>query len=165
MRQLYVRQRMLHHSDHATLSAIWSTFLQCCSLSRLPYDSGVQNRDLAVQMHAIWNESLDAFSAYKVRRVQRRRPRQQTLHPQLAQSKIPALFAMAHPTFWPTKTFFYPIGNTSPVNLAQTLPREEDARILLLGCGDPRNILYTLYATGADDTLGSSSCLLVRTRV
>jgi hypothetical protein len=43
-------------------------------------------------------------------------------------------------------TFFYPIGNTPAVQLTRDLPREQPADILLLGCGDVRNILFTVYA-------------------
>ncbi|KAJ3557710.1 hypothetical protein NM688_g1321 [Phlebia brevispora] len=57
---------------------------------------------------------------------------------------------MAHPAFWPTKSFFYPVGNTSPISLTQSLPPESDSTILLLGCGDPRNILYTLYSNSSN---------------
>ncbi|KAF8204577.1 hypothetical protein BJ912DRAFT_1072320, partial [Pholiota molesta] len=53
---------------------------------------------------------------------------------------------MAHPVIWPKKLFFYPIGNTPPVCLTQGLSPEKSAEILLLGCGDPRSILYTVYA-------------------
>ncbi|KAF8348729.1 hypothetical protein F5887DRAFT_597878 [Amanita rubescens] len=53
---------------------------------------------------------------------------------------------MAHPVFWPGKIFFYPIGNTSAVCLTSELPPEQPADILLLGCGDARNVLYTVYA-------------------
>ncbi|KJA29585.1 hypothetical protein HYPSUDRAFT_126061 [Hypholoma sublateritium FD-334 SS-4] len=53
---------------------------------------------------------------------------------------------MAHPVIWPKKTFFYPIGNTPPVCLTQNLSPEKNAQILLLGCGDPRSILYTIYS-------------------
>ncbi|KAG8736569.1 hypothetical protein FRC10_009158 [Ceratobasidium sp. 414] len=53
---------------------------------------------------------------------------------------------MSHPVFWPSKTFFYPIGNTAAISLTQDLSPEQPADILLLGCGDPRNILFTLYA-------------------
>ncbi|KDR75856.1 hypothetical protein GALMADRAFT_122208 [Galerina marginata CBS 339.88] len=52
---------------------------------------------------------------------------------------------MAHPLVWPSKYFFYAIGNTSAVSLITDLPVEEPARILLLGCGDPRNVLYTIF--------------------
>lgn len=52
---------------------------------------------------------------------------------------------MSHPVLWPQKTFFYPIGNTAPVSLTRDLPPEARAEALLLGCGDPRNILFTLY--------------------
>ncbi|KAG2347543.1 hypothetical protein BDR05DRAFT_958286 [Suillus weaverae] len=52
---------------------------------------------------------------------------------------------MAHPVLWRGKTFFYPIGNTSAVCLTQDLCPTEIADVLLLGCGDPRHILYTVY--------------------
>ncbi|KAF1937809.1 hypothetical protein EJ02DRAFT_505767 [Clathrospora elynae] len=41
--------------------------------------------------------------------------------------------------------FFYPVGNTPAVCLTQSLPPELDADLLLLGCGDFRNILFTVY--------------------
>ncbi|KAF2124344.1 hypothetical protein P153DRAFT_400973 [Dothidotthia symphoricarpi CBS 119687] len=41
--------------------------------------------------------------------------------------------------------FFYPAGNTPAVCLTQSLPPEQDAALLLLGCGDIRNILFTVY--------------------
>ncbi|KAK0243382.1 hypothetical protein EDD85DRAFT_814852 [Armillaria nabsnona] len=53
---------------------------------------------------------------------------------------------MAQAVLWPKKTFFYPIGNTSPISLTQDLPPDIPADILLLGCGDPRNILHTLHS-------------------
>lgn len=62
---------------------------------------------------------------------------------------------MAHPAFWRQKTFFYPIGNTPPILLTQFLAPKEDANALLLGCGDPRNILYTLYASAANTNKGA----------
>jgi Domain of unknown function (DUF4470) len=40
-------------------------------------------------------------------------------------------------------TYFYPVGNTSAVHLTRNLPIEECADVLLLGCGDIRNI--TVY--------------------
>ena len=42
--------------------------------------------------------------------------------------------------------YFYPIGNTPAVSLTQDLPYRQAAHILLLGCGDARNILYTIHA-------------------
>ncbi|KAI9800364.1 MAG: hypothetical protein M1825_004134 [Sarcosagium campestre] len=45
-------------------------------------------------------------------------------------------------------SYFYPIGNTSAVCLTQGLAYEEQANVLLLGCGDVRNILFTTYADG-----------------
>jgi hypothetical protein len=62
-------------------------------------------------------------------------------------SPHPISLVMAHPFMWPNKVFFYPIGNTPPVCLTQGLPPEEDASVLLLGCGDPRSILYSLHSS------------------
>jgi hypothetical protein len=45
-------------------------------------------------------------------------------------------------------SFFYPLGNTPAVCLTQDLTYEEKAKVLLLGCGDVRNILFTVYADG-----------------
>ncbi|KAG1733655.1 uncharacterized protein EDB91DRAFT_1338085 [Suillus paluster] len=56
---------------------------------------------------------------------------------------------MAHPVLWRGKVFFYPIGNTSAVCLTQDLCPTEYADMLLLGCGDPRHILYTVYTNSA----------------
>jgi hypothetical protein len=53
---------------------------------------------------------------------------------------------MSHTLFWPSKLFFHPVGNTSAVCLTQELPSGQAADVLLLGCGDLRNILYTCYA-------------------
>jgi hypothetical protein len=39
-----------------------------------------------------------------------------------------------------------PIGNTPATCLTQALPLRKPANVLLLGCGDARSILYTLYA-------------------
>ncbi|TFK74181.1 hypothetical protein BDN72DRAFT_103975 [Pluteus cervinus] len=51
---------------------------------------------------------------------------------------------MTHPLYWTRMSFLYAIGNTTPVDLCQYLPPKLPSQILLLGCGDPRNILYTL---------------------
>jgi len=56
-------------------------------------------------------------------------------------------------------TYFYPVGNTSAVHLTRNLPLDESASILLLGCGDVRNILFTVYA---DQNLGQRA-LFIRT--
>ena len=45
---------------------------------------------------------------------------------------------------------FYPIGNTPAVCLTQCLPLEKQANILLLGCGDVRNILFTAHSDGKE---------------
>ncbi|KAG2366725.1 hypothetical protein BDR07DRAFT_1352199 [Suillus spraguei] len=56
---------------------------------------------------------------------------------------------MAHPAIWRGTQFFYPIGNTSAVCLTQDLCPSEKAEVLLLGCGDPRHIFYTVYTNSA----------------
>ncbi|RPA82864.1 hypothetical protein BJ508DRAFT_375376 [Ascobolus immersus RN42] len=62
---------------------------------------------------------------------------------------------MAHVVnFWP-KPFLYAFGNTPPVCLTDSIPPEAAADVLLLGCGDPRNVLYTLTASISKD--GQSS--------
>jgi hypothetical protein len=43
-------------------------------------------------------------------------------------------------------TFFYPIGNTPATCLTRNLAREDRGDLLLLACGDVRNILFTLYS-------------------
>ncbi|KAK6537118.1 hypothetical protein TWF694_011317 [Orbilia ellipsospora] len=52
---------------------------------------------------------------------------------------------MLHPTVFDYNGYFYPIGNTPALNLASHLPLEVDADVLLLGCGDLRHILFTLF--------------------
>ncbi len=65
---------------------------------------------------------------------------------------------MLHPTFVNVISFFYPVGNTPAVCLTQDLPREQNANVLLLGCGDVRNILFTGYA----DSGSSWSALILK---
>ncbi|KAI5922011.1 MYND finger [Camillea tinctor] len=52
---------------------------------------------------------------------------------------------MFTPAIVPYISQFYPLGNTPAVSLTRGLPQGSDADILLLGCGDVRNILYTAY--------------------
>ncbi|CAE6457748.1 unnamed protein product [Rhizoctonia solani] len=54
---------------------------------------------------------------------------------------------MAYPLYWLRRQSFHPIGNTPAVSLTQDLsPEQSVADILLLGCGDPRSILFTIYS-------------------
>lgn len=53
---------------------------------------------------------------------------------------------MAHALLWIPKTTFQPLGDTPAVCLTQDLALEIPADILLLGCGDPRDIFFTLFA-------------------
>jgi len=41
--------------------------------------------------------------------------------------------------------WFFPFGNTSAVSLSQDAPPGKPINALLLGNGDPRNILFTLF--------------------
>ena len=45
-----------------------------------------------------------------------------------------------------TVNYFYPLGNTPAVSLTQDLPFGKHADVLLLGCGDARNVLFTCFA-------------------
>ncbi|RPA80865.1 hypothetical protein BJ508DRAFT_326956 [Ascobolus immersus RN42] len=56
---------------------------------------------------------------------------------------------MSHTCTFITNPFFYAVGNTPAICLTDTLAPEEDAEILLLGCGDVRNILFTLFSDNA----------------
>ncbi|KAG1759374.1 hypothetical protein EDD22DRAFT_906304 [Suillus occidentalis] len=62
---------------------------------------------------------------------------------------------MTHPVIWRGQTFFYPIGNTPAVCLTQDLCPTEKADILLLGCGDPRHIFYTVYTNSTGSQVAS----------
>ena len=56
---------------------------------------------------------------------------------------------------------FYGIGNTPAVNLLRDtrFPKEDEVSILLLGCGDARNILYTTWRNaGQYDNITFTAC-------
>ncbi|KAI1360802.1 hypothetical protein F5Y08DRAFT_348429 [Xylaria arbuscula] len=46
------------------------------------------------------------------------------------------------------QSYFYPVGNTPAISLTQSVPPGDPADILLLGCGDLRNILFTIHNNG-----------------
>jgi hypothetical protein len=51
-----------------------------------------------------------------------------------------------NPFVWVNKGFFYPFGNTPAKSLLQHVSVcQECARLLLLGCGDPRHLLYSVF--------------------
>ncbi|KAG9751191.1 hypothetical protein KCU73_g6395, partial [Aureobasidium melanogenum] len=57
---------------------------------------------------------------------------------------------MLTPTYVNVKSFFYPLGNTPAANLLRDYcPGEEAVKILAIGCGDVRNILFTLWSERA----------------
>lgn len=68
---------------------------------------------------------------------------------------------MLRPVYLDILTFFYPIGNTPAVSLTRDLSPEENGDVLLLGCGDVRNILFTLY-TEQNLCLSSPKVLLTK---
>ena len=55
---------------------------------------------------------------------------------------------MLTPTYVNLRYYFYPVGNTPAVNLLRHAPllAGNEPHLLLLGCGDVRNVLYTLYS-------------------
>ncbi len=61
---------------------------------------------------------------------------------------------MSFPTPIPLQSWFYPTGNTPAVNLLRDGPAWNSAHagnttnLLLLACGDPRNILFSLWNLG-----------------
>lgn len=67
---------------------------------------------------------------------------------------------MFSPTYVQLKYWFYPIGNTPAVNLLRDLPAclgEETIKILSLACGDPRNVLFSLWCEQGHNTKRSVS--------
>ncbi|KIW31445.1 uncharacterized protein PV07_03095 [Cladophialophora immunda] len=58
---------------------------------------------------------------------------------------------MLGPTVTPTMSGFYPVGNTPPVDVLESIPPGQDSEVLLLGCGDARNLLFTLYCRPSSD--------------
>lgn len=71
---------------------------------------------------------------------------------------LPSVLSMAYQFYWPSKYYFYPFGNTSAVSLTRDLPPREPAALLLLGCGDPRNVLYTIFCESKGACLPTISC-------
>ncbi|KAK6537031.1 hypothetical protein TWF281_001234 [Arthrobotrys megalospora] len=57
---------------------------------------------------------------------------------------------MLHPAVFDGHGYYYPIGNSPAINLVGYLPPEVDADILLLGCGDVRNILFTIFTESSE---------------
>ncbi|RVD88680.1 uncharacterized protein DFL_002856 [Arthrobotrys flagrans] len=57
---------------------------------------------------------------------------------------------MLHAETFDRKGFYYPIGNSPAINLVGYLPQEINAEVLLLGCGDVRNVLFTLFTESSD---------------
>ncbi len=55
---------------------------------------------------------------------------------------------MLTPAYANTWVYHTPVGKTPAVCLTQALPPETKGKILLLGCGDLRNILFTAYCDG-----------------
>ncbi|ODM21540.1 hypothetical protein SI65_02384 [Aspergillus cristatus] len=66
---------------------------------------------------------------------------------------------MVTPTHLLTGSFFYAIGNTPAVNLTGPVPPDQDVDVLLLGCGDVRNVLFSVYmGTGKDRKIDFTCC-------
>jgi Domain of unknown function (DUF4470) len=54
--------------------------------------------------------------------------------------------AMIYPANASPFKVFSPLANEPPFALAQNLPFDCDANILLLGCGDARKILFSIFS-------------------
>lgn len=66
---------------------------------------------------------------------------------------------MLRPTVISPITYFYPLGNTPAANLTQDLPPEiHDAKLMLAGCGDARNVLFTIYNETGRRSLDFTCC-------
>ncbi|KAK6503241.1 hypothetical protein TWF481_008270 [Arthrobotrys musiformis] len=61
---------------------------------------------------------------------------------------------MSTPEFYDGHGFFYPTGNSPAINLVAHIPPEVDAQVLSLGCGDVRNILFTIFTESTDHSGG-----------
>jgi hypothetical protein len=68
---------------------------------------------------------------------------------------------MSIPLLLPSKHFYYPVGNTAAVCLTRDVAPEKDSNLLLLGCGDPRNVLCTIHTDGTACTAIYISALLI----
>ena len=55
------------------------------------------------------------------------------------------VFSMLTPAFANFLTFFYAVGNTPAVSLTQNVPPGQHVDVLSLGCGDLRNILFSIH--------------------
>lgn len=61
-----------------------------------------------------------------------------------------------------TDPTYYPAGNTPAAFLLQSLPPEQDATVLLMGAGDPRNILFTAYNVQDDGVWSDVRWIVLR---
>ncbi|KAK4184070.1 hypothetical protein QBC35DRAFT_68903 [Podospora australis] len=61
-------------------------------------------------------------------------------------------------TYINTFTPFHPFGGKPAVCLTDNTPIEKPARILMLGCGDLRNVLFTAHSDGAGRHLDFTLC-------
>jgi len=52
---------------------------------------------------------------------------------------------MLYPQYAGSAPDSHPLGPTPAVCLTQDVPPEGEMRILILGCGDVRNVLFTVY--------------------
>ena len=67
---------------------------------------------------------------------------------------------MYTPTYVQLKYWYHPVGNTPAVNLLRDLQVSERSdrkhiNFLSLACGDPRNVLFTLWCEQGNGTLRS----------
>ena len=61
--------------------------------------------------------------------------------------------AVPYPIFASPLQSFFPVGGTPACCFTEGLPFAVRADCLLLGCGDPRNILFTIFSNENDGKL------------
>lgn len=95
--------------------------------------------------------SADITRALPNREIDKSPSRQQQLR-----RPTGAVATMVAPTHLLTASFLYAIGNTPAVNLTGPVPPDQDAHVLLLGCGDVRNVLFSVYMGAGKGALSAT---------
>ena len=69
------------------------------------------------------------------------------------------------PIYVQLKYWYYPVGNTPAVNLLRDLAHHvgsyNDVNVLSLACGDPRNVLFSLWCDQANGDILHFTCVRV----
>ncbi len=120
------------------ISRCWTHSVAGWGKKASPANKGVWGRDLCLYV-AVLSSNLSVSFIPSARSIR-------TVTESLCFGIHCSTTAMSAPVFADIVSYFYPIGNTPAVHLTRNLPPKQPADILLLGCGDVRNILFTIYA-------------------